>query len=508
MLFLEMNMEQKQVYLLSPLLMIIGIALYIILGEILKELILFALWEPYLTERFGADSTEYLVEISEYILLATLLIPIAWFFVIRPVNHHNQQQRQLLNNIDQQNETLRQEIEERRQLETALRKARDEAEHTALAKAQFLAVMSHEIRNPLTAVIGASELLAAQKTLPNQEHLIGTLSQASQSLLGTINSILDFSRIDASDNALNPVPTEIGPFCQSTIKILRPLAERKGLAIDVRVDPKIPRLLTFDSVRLRQVLVNLLSNAVKFTERGSVRLEIEQLSVSNEHHDIKFSVHDTGPGLTKEEQGALFDAYTQVDEDHASEGSGLGLWICQRLARLMNTQILIDSTPGQGSCLHMTVTLQEADGAVVSGKHKTIEEPITQKETGLILIVDDQTTNRDVLSSMLELLGYQFAQASNGQEAIEACRQNMPSIIFMDIQMPILDGIAATKSIREMSNKQTLPWIIATSGTDSKELSEIAHKAGINDVLSKPYGIDKLKASIQAAHIGLDAEHN
>lgn len=498
-----MHAERNRVYLLSPVLMIAGIALYILLGELLKELLIFSLLEPYLEQHFEEGFTECLVETGEYLMLAALLIPIAWIFVIRPVNKNNRLQCQLLDNIDRQNELLRREIDERRQLESALLRARDEAEHAALAKAQFLAVMSHEIRNPLTAVIGVAELLETQESLPAQEKLISTLSQSSHALLGTVNGILDMSRLEATEATLNIAATELGPFCHSAVNMLRPLAERKGLALRCHIDERIPEVLAFDGLRMRQILVNLLSNAVKYTDHGSVALQVEHQGVQGAQHVLVFSVQDTGPGLNAQQQEAIFEAFTQAKHDHAVQGSGLGLWICQRLARLMQSEIQIESVVGTGSRFYISLCLDVAEqvGHTSSGVLEALTN--SEFETGHLLLVDDVPNNLAVMSSMLRMLGYQTQTASNGQEAVDSCCELLPRIIFMDIQMPVMDGIEATKVIRELSGDAQQPWIIGTSGTDSEELSHIAQDAGINDVLSKPYCIADLKAVLKRACQGL-----
>ena len=389
-------------------------------------------------------------------------------------------------------DTIR-DITERKAGEAALLAARDAAEAAAEAKADFLANMSHEIRTPLTGVIGFSGLLAEVADLPESAKLyVQRIITAGRSLLSVVNDILDFSKLDARQVELDPHPFDLVAFIEDTVDLLAGQAASKGLALKVEIDDPAPGLINADSARLRQVLLNLINNAIKFTEVGAVTITVGYDAAQGL---LQVAVADTGQGIAAEKQDRLFQRFSQADGsiNRSHGGTGLGLAICKGLVDLMGGTIGVDSIEGRGATFRFSITAPLAGESQV----QTVElETPDQASPAHILLVDDVAVNRELVKAMLEPFGHSFAEAGSGVEAVQAALGVPFDIIFMDLQMPGMDGLTATRIIRESAELNRRTPIIALSANVLSHHLAACEEAGMNDHLAKPIQPGELLAKI------------
>lgn len=369
--------------------------------------------------------------------------------------------------------------------------ARDQAVEASRIKSQFLANTSHEIRTPISSIIGMTELLLDTVLNEDQKTLATVVHDSAQSLLTIINDILDLSKMEVGRVALISTP-----FCpQSVVKasasILEPQAHEKGLVLRCEFDARMPSLVVGDPVRLQQVLVNLISNAIKFTERGQVTV-IATLDKQDETNlSLHFEVCDTGIGLSDSGQHRLFQPFSQADTSTTRKygGTGLGLSICKHLISLMNGQIGVKSEPEQGSTFWFTVPFKklskERDVQVISGSHAMPFAKLVAEHP--VLVVEDSPTLRELAVRQLGKLGLPAHAVGSGAEALEALSNSMYSAILMDCQMPIMDGYEVTAEIRknECTSGEHVP-IIAMTASAMEGDKERCIDAGMDDYLSKP----------------------
>ena len=389
---------------------------------------------------------------------------------------------------------------ERAQHESSLRLAKEQAEAASQAKSEFLANMSHEIRTPLNAVIGLSELLL-HEPLPEsvrqrnvQIHRSGTL------LLGIVNDLLDFSKIEAGKMETESAPFQLSEVVEHVRTLFAEPVARKGLVLSIDVQPDMPAWVCGDALRLTQVLANLLGNAIKFTESGSVMLEIGGCEPNGHPVDeayvrLRFSVRDTGVGMSPEQQARLFQAFSQADTSITRRhgGTGLGLIISQRLVQLMGGDgIALHSQPGAGSCFSFALNLPLAaaptQGAADTATAPALAPPHDDRSEAFcgqrVLVVDDHAINQQVVKAQLEQMGLQVAVAGDGAQAVAQVRETTFDLVLMDIQMPVMDGYEATREIRHFN--PDIP-IIALTAAAMVEDRQRALAAGMNDHLGKPF---------------------
>ena len=313
-------------------------------------------------------------------------------------------------------------------------------------KSMFLANMSHEIRTPMNAVIGMAYLALKTPLSERQRDYVTKIHNAGTSLLGVINDILDFSKIEAGRLDIETVDFRLDDVIASVTAITAEKAQEKGLEFLTEVDSAVPQHLVGDPLRLGQVIANLINNAIKFTERGEVYLKAELQEQVGERARLRFSVNDTGIGMTPEQAARLFQPFTQADASTTRKhgGTGLGLTICRRLVELMGGEIGLDSEPGAGSTFHFTVSVGVASGAA---RDRVVPEPLRAVSA---LVVDDNAAARDILVHALEGVCARVDAVSSGEEAIAAVKQHDTSqpydVIFMDWRMPGLDGIRSGAS--------------------------------------------------------------
>jgi PAS domain S-box-containing protein len=396
-------------------------------------------------------------------------------------------------------ETVR-DITERKRYEETLRDATYQAEQASRAKTEFLANMSHEIRTPMNAVVGLADLLGQTSLSKEQTDTLGKVKLASNALLVLLNNVLDASKIEAGELILESASFDLRDVLRQQCAVFAAQARAKGIAFEFDVADELPKRLDGDANRLGQILINLLSNAVKFTERGTVTLRVRQFAITSKRATLCFVVGDTGIGIAPEVQAGLFVPFVQGDGSTTRRygGSGLGLSIARSLANLMGGDVRLGSTPGVGS--EFTVTLDFALAApetLASGEATAFGLGAGPLRHLKVLVVDDCEINLALMRLILEQNGASTELAGNGLEACErlAARPRDFNVVLMDVQMPVLDGHAATRRIRQELELTDLPIIAVTAGAVSSH-RRLAEEAGMNDYLSKPFDSQTLVRTI------------
>ncbi|MGI4787841.1 MAG: PAS domain S-box protein [Janthinobacterium lividum] len=391
------------------------------------------------------------------------------------------------------------DVTQQEQTRQELIRAKNHALASAQAKSEFLANMSHEIRTPMNGILGMTDLLLAKELPPQQKHYAVTIKNSADSLLTVINDILDFSKIEAGKMTLESVPFSIEQVMQEVKDLLGPRAEEKKLSLSCSMPLNFPPALCGDPARLRQILTNLVGNALKFTERGKVVLEARVLRETETHAEFRLSVRDTGIGIPKDRQEAIFDSFTQADGSITRRygGTGLGLAICLRLTDLMAGRIGLASAPGQGSEFWLIVTLEKME--TVLEQPAVSLWPTEAEPLGLrVLLAEDNAINREVACGFLEMWGCTVDVAGNGWQACRAAREKPYDLVLMDIQMPEMDGRQATAEIRgrERGTTRHLP-IIAMTAHNMQGDREQCLACGMDDYVSKPVDPEELLAALK-----------
>ncbi|UBR51034.1 response regulator [Halomonas sp. FeN2] len=368
-----------------------------------------------------------------------------------------------------------------RQLEVTAK----QAQAANQAKSDFLAMVSHEIRTPLNGVIGMSELLRESASPAQVEDYANTIHDSANQLLAMINEILDFSKIEAGHLTLETSPTELKPLVDSVVVLFAPRAKMKGLALKVNVDALVPAWVLVDAGRLRQILLNLIANAIKFTDQGEVSI---QVSSTVEH--LLFEISDTGCGLSEEQQQRLFEPFQQADESVARRfgGTGLGLAICKRLSEAMQGRLGVKSQLGQGSTFWCELPLITADPITTS------LPPAPKRDfTGTtLLLVEDNAVNRKVAMGLLARLGCDIIWAESGHDALAMAQTQQVHLIFMDIQLPDMDGLTVTRRLREQGGWLASVPIVAMTAGGAEDDRKRCLAAGMDDYITKPLSLSAL----------------
>ena len=415
-----------------------------------------------------------------------------------------------------------------KQLEQALaaeRAGRARAEAESRAKSELLATVSHEVRTPMGAIISMADLLLGTVLNERQRHYAETLAQSGRGLLTLLNEILDFSKLEAGRFELEAVSFDFAELMQSIGSMLAVRAQEKGLASSLDLADGFPAQLWGDPVRIRQILDNLIDNAVKFTDQGSIRV------LAGYGHDgdelvLRFEVHDTGIGLTAQQIEHLFKPYAQADSSVAVKygGTGLGLSIARQLAQLMGGDMGAESSPQQGSMFWFTIRVREAAKAspdhVPSPDHVAAPDHVATPGltaapgpanarlgplSGHVLVVEDNEINQMLIAAYLEQFGLSHETAVNGQEAVKMLQERQFDVVLMDIMMPVMDGLEATKQIRALSGPAAKVPIIALTAHAMKGDRETYLGAGMDSYVSKPVSAADLFSAL-CEHLGIEPQ--
>ncbi|MGD1809676.1 ATP-binding protein [Dapis sp. BLCC M126] len=374
--------------------------------------------------------------------------------------------------------------------------AKQAAENANKAKSEFLANMSHELRTPLNSVIGFAQILCQDSSFkPEHQERLRIINRSGEHLLSLINNILEMSKIEAGQTTLNQTDFDLHTILQDMQDMFCLKVQKKGIQFVLEPDSELPQYISADEGKLRQVLINLIGNGVKFTDKGAItlRAKVEQAAENNQYQLLQLEVEDTGPGIATEELDKLFVPFEQTTAGHQiKQGSGLGLAITQKFINLMGGEITTTSTVGVGSCFKLSIPIHLSSTQAfpdIGGRGKVIGVAPEQPEYR-ILVVDDQPDNRLLMLDLLVSKGFSLLEASNGREATDIWKEWRPDMIWMDLQMPEMDGYEATKQIREWESQLESPAmatkIIALTASVFGE-RELVLASGFNDYIMKPF---------------------
>ncbi|MFN8671795.1 MAG: ATP-binding protein [Candidatus Sericytochromatia bacterium] len=389
------------------------------------------------------------------------------------------------------------DITERKHQEIELIKAKKEAETSNIEKSMFLATMSHEIRNPMNGIISTIDLMEKLQTNPEQKRYLEILRVSSESLLSVVNDILDFSKIDSGKMTIENESFNLRTCIRNVYDILYYKVKENNSELNYNIAKEIPEFIKGDIVRLRQILLNLVGNAAKFTHRGKIYINIEVLEqFLDTKVKLRFSVSDTGIGIPEDKIKTIFNPYEQTDTSITKKygGTGLGLSICKKLVELMGGKISVESKENIGTkfFFDLLFDIPNQEKVLKITMDSNVNDLLFKNIPLKILIAEDNIVNQILLSTVIKKIGYEPDVASNGLEAINMYKKNTYDLIFMDLQMPLMDGLKSSEEILKIGS----PIIIAISGTNTDEEIEKCTNVGMRDFISKPFTFEVIKRTI------------
>lgn len=388
------------------------------------------------------------------------------------------------------------DITSRKKMEEDLHNARREAEEATRIKSMFLASLSHEIRTPLSSIIGITSVLEETNLDPEQQEYIDIINMSGNNLLNLINNILDFSKIESGQIEIENLKFDFEAILDEVISILKLKARESNNKISKEIDPKIPKKIISDPVRLQQILINLISNANKFTRDGRIQVKAELLERFEDKLRIKVNIIDDGIGVSEEQKTKIFRAFSQADASIARNygGTGLGLTIAKQFTNLMGGEIGVESEAGKGANFWFTIVTNDEENENSEKSEPSSQIKNDHMKALRILLVEDNLLNQKFAIAILKKYHHRIDIAVNGKEGVERFMENKYDLILMDIQMPVMDGIEATKIIRRYEKKKNLEptRIVAVTAYAMEGDEERFYKAGIDDYLRKPYRADQL----------------
>ncbi|MDZ7741904.1 MAG: ATP-binding protein [Bacteroidota bacterium] len=396
-------------------------------------------------------------------------------------------------------------ITERKKMERELKEARDEMQKALEAKSMYLASLSHEIRTPLTSIIGVTSILEDTDLSEEQQECTNIINISGNNLLNLINNILDFSRIESGQLKLEKVGLMIHEVIEEVVSLLDVKAKDSNNKITFEIDEKLHKNIFGDPYRLTQILINLVNNAIKFTKNGNIHIQVNFLEEKAGSLKLRFEVSDTGIGVSVEQRDKLFKAFSQADESIARKygGSGLGLLISKHFVELMGGEIGLESEEGKGSIFWFTAGFEkESKPREAASKAQENKETIPQNEQAgskNVLLVEDNLLNQKFAQAILKKNKHNVDIAENGKIGLEFFEKNQYDVILMDIQMPVMDGIQATKKIRMIETEKDMEpiRIVAVTAYAMEGDEEKFYQAGIDDYLRKPYKANQLLEKLE-----------
>ena len=412
----------------------------------------------------------------------------------------------------------KEELLARVNLHLTLRKTQDElihskeiAEAAAKAKAIFLANISHEIRTPMNGIIGMIDILKNTVLTQEQIEYLDIIGISGETLLMIINDVLDFSKIEAGQITFEKIRFSVVTEIDEVVKVLRYKAVEKNIDLSFYIAPDVPEMMVGDPLRLKQVLINLCNNSLKFTAEGFVKISVSLLEMNDSIVRLNFEVQDSGIGISPENQLKLFKSFAQADTSTTRKfgGTGLGLAISKNLVQMMNGTIGIISEEGKGANFHFDCEFGASVQSHIVTEHAEVEEKAEQSKKLKILLAEDNIINQKVAILNLQKLGHEVIAVTDGIQAVEKFISIQPDVIFMDIQMPEMDGVEATRKIREWEKANKVYFIVpivAMTANTMKNDIELFMDAGMNQYLSKPFNSNDLKQVIEQIYIHINKE--